>query len=52
MTAHGYARVSTDDQTLHAQREALLAARAEKVIQETASGAKADRRELAGPGRF
>ena len=44
---YGYARVSTDGQTLDAQRAALLAAGAEKVFQETASGAKADRRELA-----
>lgn len=43
----GYARVSTDGQTLDAQREALRAAGTEKVFQETASGAKADRRELA-----
>lgn len=47
MTIFAYARVSTDGQTLDAQREALLAAGAEKVFQETASGAKADRRELA-----
>jgi len=44
---YGYARVSTDGQTLDAQRAALLAAGAEKVFQETASGAKTDRRELA-----
>ena len=47
MTIFGYARVSTDGQTLDAQREALRAAGAEKVFQETASGAKTDRRELA-----
>lgn len=44
---YGYARVSTDGQTLDAQRAALLAAGAEKVFQETASGAKTNRRELA-----
>jgi DNA invertase Pin-like site-specific DNA recombinase len=44
---YGYARVSTDGQTLDAPRTALLAASAEKVFQETASGAKTDRRELA-----
>ena len=47
MTIFGYARGSTDGQTLDAQREALRAAGAEKVFQETASGAKTDRRELA-----
>lgn len=47
MPIYGYARVSTDGQTLDAQRASLLAAGAEKVFQETASGAKADRRELA-----
>ena len=47
MPIYGYARVSTDRQTLDAQRAALSAAGAEKVFQETASGAKTDRRELA-----
>jgi Site-specific recombinases, DNA invertase Pin homologs len=53
---YGYARVSTDGQTLDAQREALTSAGAEKVFAETASGAKSDREELAkvlafvGPG--
>ena len=44
---YGYARVSTDGQTLDAQREALSAAGAEKVFAETASGAKSDRAQLA-----
>ncbi len=44
---YGYARVSTDGQTLDAQREALAAAGAEKVLSETASGAKSDRAQLA-----
>lgn len=43
----GYARVSTDGQTLDAQCEALRAAGAEKLFQETASGAATDRRQLA-----
>jgi DNA invertase Pin-like site-specific DNA recombinase len=42
----GYARVSTDGQTLDAQHAALVAAGAEKVFQETASGAKTDRAAL------
>ncbi len=47
MTIFGYARVSTDGQTLDAQVSALQAAEAARVFRETASGAKSDRRELA-----
>ena len=43
----GYARVSTDGQTLDAQQSALLAAGAEKVFAEKVSGAVTDRRQLA-----
>ena len=43
----GYARVSTDGQTLDAQLAALRAAKAEKVFAEKVSGAKTDRRQLA-----
>lgn len=43
---YGYARVSTDGQTLDAQRETLTAAGAEKIYQEKVSGAAVDRREL------
>lgn len=43
---YGYARVSTDGQSVAAQVAALTAAGAVKVFQETASGAKTDRREL------
>jgi DNA invertase Pin-like site-specific DNA recombinase len=42
----GYARVSTDGQTLDAQHATLRAAGAEKVFAEKVSGAKADRRQL------
>jgi DNA invertase Pin-like site-specific DNA recombinase len=42
----GYARVSTDGQSLDAQVKQLRAAKAEKVLRETASGAKTDRVQL------
>ena len=42
----GYARVSTDGQTLDAQQASLRAAGAEKVYSEKESGAKTDRRQL------
>jgi DNA invertase Pin-like site-specific DNA recombinase len=47
MTVYGYARVSTDGQTLAAQDAALHGAGAAKVYSETASGAKTDRPALA-----
>ena len=43
---YGYARVSTDGQSVDAQVKQLRAAGAEKVFRETASGARADRAEL------
>ena len=42
----GYARVSTDGQSVDAQVKQLRAAGAEKVFKETASGAKTDRAQL------
>ena len=43
---YGYARVSTDGQSVGAQIEALTAAGAAKVFRETASGAQTDRAQL------
>ena len=44
---YGYARVSTDGQSVQAQIAALTAAGAVKVFREVASGAKTDRAQLA-----
>ena len=43
---YGYARVSTDGQSVDAQVKQLRAAGAEKIFRETASGAKTDRARL------
>lgn len=43
----GYARVSTDGQSVDAQVKQLRAAGADQVFREKASGAKTDRRQLA-----
>ncbi len=45
---YGYARVSTDGQSVDAQLKQLRAAGCEKVFRETASGARADRAQLRG----
>ena len=47
MATIGYARVSTDGQTLDAQQASLKAAGADKVYAETISGAITDRKQLA-----
>lgn len=44
---YGYARVSTDGQSLDAQVDQLKAAGVDLILKETASGAKTDRKELA-----
>ena len=43
---YGYARVSTDGQSVDAQVRQLRAAGAEQVFREVASGAKTDRAQL------
>jgi DNA invertase Pin-like site-specific DNA recombinase len=47
MAIYGYARVSTDGQSLTAQLAELKAANCEKVFQEKVSGARSDRKQLA-----
>ncbi len=47
MTVYGYARVSTDGQTLDAQHAKLTAEGTEKIFSEKESGAKTDRKALA-----
>ena len=46
MTVYGYARVSTDSQSLSAQLAELKAAKCAKIFQEKISGARSDRKQL------
>jgi DNA invertase Pin-like site-specific DNA recombinase len=46
MAVYGYARVSTDGQSLAAQLAELNAAKCEKIFQEKISGARSDRKQL------
>ena len=46
MTIYGYARVSTDGQSLAAQIAELKAANCAKIFQEKISGARSDRKQL------
>jgi DNA invertase Pin-like site-specific DNA recombinase len=47
MAHFGYARVSTDGQSLTAQVAELKAANCERIYQEKISGARSDRKQLA-----
>ncbi len=47
ITLIGYARVSTDDQYLDLQRDALTLVGCERIYEDTVSGAQAEREGLA-----
>ena len=46
MATYGYARVSTDGQSLAGQIAELKSAKCEKIFQEKISGARSDRKQL------
>src|SRR3954452_22980409 len=46
MATYGYARVSTEGQSLSAQLAELRAAKCTKIFQEKVSGARSDRKQL------
>lgn len=48
----GYCRVSTRDQCLNSQRDVLLEAGCERIFEDVASGAQAERAALSGALRF